>query len=246
MSNNDTPPTTDSSRNKIIVFTILAVLTIAAYVQFGDSLTFESLAERETELRELKAQNLGLVLAGAFLIYVTVAGLSLPGAAVLSLVYAWYFGFWTSLPLVSFASTLGAMLSFLASRYLFRDAIQSRFSGRLRQVNESLERDGPFFLFSVRLIPAIPYFLVNLLMGLTPIKPRTFWWVSQIGMLPGTAVYLFAGSSVPSISVLAERGTGGIFTPQIWLAFALLATFPFIARTLMQLFRKSDNVAATP
>ena len=196
-------------------------------------------------MRNYQAQHPVLVFAIAFLIYVTVTGLSLPGAVPLSLVYGWYFGFVKAFVLVSFASTLGATIAFLFSRYLFRDAIMSRFGDRLAKFNESLEKEGPFYLFTLRLIPAIPFFIVNAVMGLTPLKTSTFWWVSQIGMLPGTAVFVYASSSVPNLATLADKGVNAAFTPlqitQIIGAFVLLGIFPLLARWVIKLLKKNET-----
>ena len=177
------------------------------------------------------------------MVYVVVTGLSLPGAAVLTLVYGWYFGLLRGVVLVSFASTAGATMAFLLSRFLFRDAIQKRFGDRLPSFNQSLEKEGPFFLFTMRLIPAVPFFVINAVMGLTPIRTRTFWWVSQLGMLAGTAVYVYAGSSVPDLQTLADKGIGAVFTPsqltQIVIAFVLLGVFPLIVRFAMKFIRRA-------
>jgi uncharacterized membrane protein YdjX (TVP38/TMEM64 family) len=168
---------------------------------------------------------------------------ALPGAAVLTLVYGWYLGLLEGVVLVSVASTTGASLAFLLSRFLFRDSIQSRFGERLQSFNASLEKEGPFFLFTLRLIPAVPFFLINAVMGLTPIRARTFWWVSQLGMLPGTIVYVYAGSVVPSLQKLADEGIKAVFSPaqltQIIVAFALLGVFPLIVRFAMKLMTRS-------
>jgi uncharacterized membrane protein YdjX (TVP38/TMEM64 family) len=144
---------------------------------------------------------------------------------------------------VSFASTAGATMAFLLSRFLFRDAIERRFGERLDKFNLALQREGPFFLFTLRLIPAVPFFVINAVMGLTPIRTWTFWWVSQLGMLAGTTVYVYAGSSVPSLQTLADAGINAVFTPaqlaQILTAFALLGMFPLAVRGLMKLFVRS-------
>lgn len=181
----------------------------------------------------------------AFLVYVAVTGLSLPGATVLTLVYGWYFGLRDAFVLVSFASTTGATLAFLLCRFLFRETIQSRFGERLASFNDSLEKEGPFFLFTLRLIPAVPFFVINAVMGLTPIKTRTFWWVSQLGMLAGTVVYVYAGSSVPNLQALADKGINAVFTPgqmtQIVGAFVLLGIFPLIVRYAMKSLKRSKG-----
>ena len=230
---------------KLGIIAIVAITAAVLYWQFGSYLTLESMAEQETALRNYQAQHPVLVFAIAFLIYVTVTGLSLPGAVPLSLVYGWYFGFVKAFVLVSFASTLGATIAFLFSRYLFRDAIMSRFGDRLAKFNESLEKEGPFYLFTLRLIPAIPFFIVNAVMGLTPLKTSTFWWVSQIGMLPGTAVFVYASSSVPNLATLADKGVNAAFTPlqitQIIGAFVLLGIFPLLARWVIKLLKKNET-----
>jgi uncharacterized membrane protein YdjX (TVP38/TMEM64 family) len=158
----------------------------------------------------------------------------------LTLLFGWYFGFWRGLVLVSFASTAGATVAFFLSRYFFRDTIQKRFGDRLTAFNKALEREGAFYLFTLRLIPAIPFFVINVVMGLTPIRPRTYWWVSQVGMLPGTAVFVYAGSTVPNLTTLAEKGVGGILSPQLIVAFVLLGIFPLIVKKVMQRLSRGE------
>lgn len=225
---------------KIGVFVVIAVVAGLLYTQFGDALSLESLASKETQLREFQHENPVLVYGIAFLVYVVATGLSLPGAAVLTLVYAWYFGFARGLVLVSFASTAGATVAFLLSRFLFRDFVLSKFGTRLESFNESLKKEGPFFLFTMRLIPAVPFFVINAVMGLTPIRTWTYWWVSQIGMFAGTAVYVYAGSRVPDLQTLADEGINAVFSAkqltQIFVAFALLGSFPLIVRYSMKFF----------
>jgi len=211
---------------------------VVAYTQFGDVLTLKNFAREEARLRSLQQQHPVLVYGAAFLLYVIVTGLSLPGATVLSLTYGWYFGVLRGVILVSFASTAGATLAFLMSRFLFRDAIQRRFGDRLEGFNQALEREGPFYLFTLWLIPAVPFFVINVVMGLTPIRTRTFWWVSQLGMLAGTAVFVYAGSGVPSLQTLADEGINAVFTPtqltQIVTAFVLLGLFPLAVRWVVK------------
>lgn len=226
---------------KVLVFIAFLIAAALGYKFLGGSQAVARLAEYETALRAFDAEHPWQLLGLAFLLYVVVAGLSIPGAVILSLSYAWYFGFWTALPLVSFASTLGATLAFLLSRYLFRDLIRSRFGSRFEAVNKSLQEQGASYLFTLRLIPALPFFLVNILMGLTPIKTIKYWWVSQLGMLPGTIVFLWAGDSlaesVPTLHDLADQDISGIFTPRIWCAFAILAIFPYATKTAMKFIR---------
>ena len=226
---------------KLIALTLMVALVALLYWQFHDYLRIDWFAERETALRDFESRWPWAVPILAFLIYAGVTGLSLPGATALTLVVSWYLGFWRALPIISFASTAGATLALILSRYLFRDWVQTRFSERLKAFNESLEKEGPFFLFSLRLIPVVPFFIINVVMGLTPIRVRTFWWVSQLGMLPGTLVYVYAGSSLPSLQSLADEGIAAVFTQrqltQITLAFFFLAVFPFAARWMIQRVR---------
>jgi len=230
---------------KAVVFLVVAAIVVMAYTQFGDVVSLDNLAKQETELRTFQAEHPIMVYGAAFFVYVVVTGLSLPGAAVLTLVYGWYFGLFRGVVLVSFASSAGATMAFLLSRFLFRDSIQNRFGQRLESFNEALEREGPFFLFTMRLIPAVPFFMINAVMGLTPIRTFTFWWVSQLGMLAGTAVYVYAGSSVPNLQTLADDGIGAVFTPsqltQIVIAFVLLGVFPLIVRFAVKYFRRTDK-----
>lgn len=219
------------------LLSFVAVLFVTALVTFRNALSLDALSEHEGALVEFREARPWLVLSLAFLIYVVVTGLSLPGAAAMSLVIGWYFGFWRGVVLVSFASTTGATLAFLLSRYLLRDVIQSRFGDRLQAFNEALEREGAFYLFTLRLIVGVPFFVINVVMGLTPIRVRTFWWVSQVGMFPATCVYIFAGSEFPSLGELAEQGPGGILKPSLIGAFLLLGIFPIGVKKIVDLFR---------
>ena len=234
-----------ASRAKPIILLVIAAVIGFVIYQYGSLLSLESLAAKESELRQFQAENPYLVYGAAFLVYVIVTGLSLPGAAALTLVFGWYFGFWRALILISFASTIGATIAFLASRYLLRDSVQSKFGDRLTSFNEQLQREGAFYLFTLRLIPAVPFFVINLVMGLTPLKARTFYWISQLGMFPGTAVYTYAGSSVPDLATLAIDGAGAVFSPsqllQITIAFVLLGVFPLVVKKLMDHFRQTPT-----
>ncbi len=166
-------------------------------------------------------------------VYVVVTALSLPGAVVMTLAGGALFGLWWGTLIVSFASSIGALLAFLVSRYLLRETVQSRFGDRLNIINAGIQRDGAFYLFTLRLIPVFPFFLINLLMGLTTMSALTFYGVSQLGMLAGTFVYVNAGTQLAQLTSLS-----GILSPAIVLSFALLATFPWLARTAVSRWRK--------
>ena len=227
---------------KLAVLVTVVVLFVIALTMFREKLSLEYLATQESALQDFRRNHPFLVYGLAVGIYVGVTGLSLPGALALTLLYGWFFGVVEGVILVSFSSTTGATLAFLLSRYLLGDTIQSQFGDKLGSFNRALEREGPFYLFTLRLIPAVPFFVINVVMGLTPIRTSTFWWVSQLGMLPGTAVYVYAGSAVPSLAELAQRGAKGILSPQILLALVLLGLFPLVVRHLMKRF-KPDSVA---
>ncbi len=171
--------------------------------------------------------------AAFFATYVIVASLSLPGAVILILAAGGVFGFGWGLLLVSFASSIGATVSFLAARFALRDMVQARLGARLADINHGLRRDGGMYLLSLRLIPVVPFFLVNLLMGLTPLRTGTFYLFSQLGMLPSTAVYVNAGQELASITSL-----GDVASPGILAALAMLGVLPLVAHALASRFRK--------
>ncbi len=198
----------------------------------SDLLTLERLrASHDTLVSIYRESPVASVLVFS-LVYVAATALSFPGAAVLTLGGASVFGFWVSLVAVSFASTVGATLAFMGARYVFRDWVARRFMEPMRRVDEGVRKDGLFYLFSLRLVPVVPFFLVNLLMGLTRMPTRTYYWVSQVGMLPGTAVYVYTGQELGRI-----RTTADIFSPGLVAAFVLLAVFPWMTRSALAWYR---------
>jgi pyruvate/2-oxoglutarate dehydrogenase complex dihydrolipoamide dehydrogenase (E3) component/uncharacterized membrane protein YdjX (TVP38/TMEM64 family) len=190
-------------------------------------LTLEDLKARHLQLAGWTGANPWTAAAAFFLIYLLVTGTSLPGAAVLTLAGGAVFGLVEGTLLVSFASTMGATLAFLASRFLFREGLRARYGDRLRSFDQGIARDGAFYLVSLRLVPAVPFFLINLLAGLTTLKARTFYLVSQLGMLPGTIAYVYAGTQLASL-----RSVGDVASPGLLGAFALLAAMPLLMRGL--------------
>ena len=240
------PPPNKSSKHKLPAFAAFAIVFGILLYFSRDWLSLEFFAQQESRLQAWLHTNPVLVFGAAFLLYVVVAGLSLPGGAtVLSLIYAWFFKFWAALVLISFASTAGATIAFLIARYFLRDWVQNRFGTRLAKINQAFEAEGAFYLFTLRLIPAVPFFATNLLMGLTKIKATTFWWVSQIGMLAGTAVYIYAGSSIPDLNTLQTEGVSAVFSAsqitQFTIAFALLGCFPIVVKKLIGRFRTGQS-----
>ncbi len=214
---------------RLLIIAALAAL-VAAYFFFGlgDYLTVEGIKQVAGDVGAYYERNPAQVIAGFFLVYVAVAAASLPGAAVMTLAAGALFGVLVGTIIVSFASTLGATLAFLASRYVLRDGIEARFGERLRTVNQGLERDGAFYLFTIRMIPLFPFFVVNLVMGLTRIGTWTFAWVSQVGMLLGTIVYVNAGTQLARIDSLS-----GIASPAVLASFALLGIAPWFAKAII-------------
>ncbi|QDH34121.1 bifunctional TVP38/TMEM64 family protein/FAD-dependent oxidoreductase [Porphyrobacter sp. YT40] len=214
---------------KLAILAALAAV-IAAYFVFdlGQYLTLAGIKAGVAQWEAFYAENPVGVLAGFFAIYVAVTAASLPGAALMTLAAGALFGVLTGTILVSFASTLGATLAFLSSRYVLRDTIEARFGERLKAINAGVERDGAFYLFSLRMIPAFPFFVVNLVMGLTRIRIWTYVWVSQLGMLLGTAVYVNAGTQLARIESLS-----GIASPGVLGSFVLLGIAPWLAKLVI-------------
>jgi uncharacterized membrane protein YdjX (TVP38/TMEM64 family) len=221
---------------KKAVLALVLIGAIAAYFAFdlGQYLSLENFKASQAEIVAAKDANPALYIAGFFLLYVGVTGLSIPGAAIMSLVAGALFGVVLGTLIVSFASTMGATLAFLSSRYLLRDWVQGKFGERLRAVDDGLEKDGAFYLFTLRLIPVFPFFVINLLMGLTRIKTGTFFWVSQIGMLPATIVFVNAGTQISRI-----ESTAGLLSPTLIASFVALAFFPWAAKGIVAVVKRS-------
>ena len=209
---------------KIIVIVLIAVVG-GSYFLF-DLQEYISVDFFQSIYVEHPTRTAGLY----FLVYVLATAFSLPTGALLTLAGGAVFGFGTGVVLVSFASTIGATLAFLFSRVILRDWVQQKFASHLEAINRGVEKDGAFYLFSLRLIPVFPFWLINLLMGLTSLKARTYFWVSQLGMLPATLVYVNAGAELAAIE---EVSPAGILTPGLILSFVLLASLPFIAKAIV-------------
>ncbi len=217
---------------KIILIAAVVILVASFFVfDFGRYLTLAYLKDQQQVFSEYYQQHRFFTLGLYFLLYVVVTALSLPGAAVMSLAGAALFGFWAALVVVSFASSIGATLAFLVSRFLLRDWVQNRFGDKLTAINRGIEKDGAFYLFSLRLVPLFPFFMINLLMGLTPLKTSRFYLVSQVGMLAGTAAYVNAGTQLGHLQSVA-----GILSPGIIFSFVLLGIFPLLAKKALGIF----------
>jgi pyruvate/2-oxoglutarate dehydrogenase complex dihydrolipoamide dehydrogenase (E3) component/uncharacterized membrane protein YdjX (TVP38/TMEM64 family) len=215
--------------SKIALLVGIAVLVLLYFaLDLGRFLSLDYLQQSQANFAALYAQSPWLVRGAFFALYVAVASLSLPGAALLTLAGGGIFGLGWGLLLVSFASTLGATVSFLMARFVLRATVQERFGARLQDINRGVEREGALYLFSLRLVPLVPFFVINLAMGLTSMRTRTFYWVSQLGMLAGTAVYVNAGTQLGQLQSLK-----GVVSPGLLGSFVLLGLFPLLARRAM-------------
>jgi len=218
---------------KILLLGALGALVIAFFaLDLGQYLTLEHIKNQQTSFQQYYQENSFLTILIYFVVYVVITAASLPGAAVMTLLGGAIFGLVTGVIVVSFASTIGATCAFLVSRYILRDSVQKRFSDKLKTINQGIERDGAFYLFALRLVPAFPFFVINLVMGLTTLRTWTFFWVSQLGMFAGTIVYVNAGTQLAQIDSLS-----GILSPVLILSFVLLAILPFIGRAIVNTLR---------
>jgi dihydrolipoamide dehydrogenase len=216
------------------------IVLVAAFFIFDlqSYLTLESLKARQTSIEAYRSSHPGSAIAVYALIYIAVTGLSLPGATILTLAGGAVFGLLWGTLIVSFASTIGATLAFLAARFLFRDAVKVRFGDRLDAINKGLDKDGALYLFTLRLVPVFPFFVINLAMGLTSLKTKTFYWVSQIGMLAGTVVYVNAGTQLGKLASLS-----GILSPGLIGSFVLLGIFPLLAHKIVEAIKANKIYA---
>lgn len=221
--------------SRILIVAIIG-LAIAAYYLFGldQYLTLNYAQSRLSELEQFRDENFALTATIYFLAYVSITALSIPGALVITLLGGAIFGLYWGTLIVSFASSIGATIAFLVSRTLLRDWVQAKFGSYLAPINRGMERDGSFYLFSIRMVPLFPFFVVNLLMGLTPIRTATYYLVSQVGMLFGTAVYVNAGSELGQITSLS-----GLVSGSVIFSFVLLGVFPLVARFLVGIIQRN-------
>ena len=217
-----------NARRLLLLGALAALLVTYFALDLGRFLSLDYFKGQQVAIESWRAAHPLQAALAFFIVYVAVTGLSLPGAAVMTLAGGAVFGLFWGLLLVSFASSLGATLAFLASRFLLRDWVQKRFGEHLRAINAGIGRDGGFYLFTLRLVPIFPFFVINLMMGLTPLRTWSFYWVSQLGMLAGTLVYVNAGTQLAKIDSLA-----GILSPALLGSFVLLGIFPLIAKKIV-------------
>ncbi|MBS7807451.1 bifunctional TVP38/TMEM64 family protein/FAD-dependent oxidoreductase [Variovorax sp. PCZ-1] len=222
------------NKSKIILILALIAAIIAFFaLDLGRFFTLDFIKQSQARFGELYAAKPALVIGSFFAIYVAVTALSLPGAAIMTLAGGAIFGLVVGLIVVSFASTIGATLAFLAARFALGESVQKKFGSRMAEINKGIEKEGAFYLFTLRLVPLVPFFVINLLMGLTKMKTWTFFWVSQVGMLLGTAVFVNAGTQLAKIDSLK-----GILSPGLIGSFVLLGIFPIIAKKIIEALKK--------
>ena len=216
-----------------LVLTLAIVVSLFIYFDLSRFLTLDYIKESQARFQNLYQAHRFMVVSVYMVIYIVVTALSLPGAAVMTLAGGGFFGLVTGTIVVSVASTIGATCACLASRFILRDWVQSKFGGKLSAINEGIDKEGSFYLFSLRLIPIFPFFVINLLMGLTKMPIRTYFWVSQLGMLPATIVFVNAGKEIAKIDSVA-----GIASPTLLISFAILGLFPVTVKKVMSLYRR--------
>jgi len=218
---------------KIIIACVIVLGIVAfRYFDLGQYFTLEYIKASQSKFQALYRENRFLVVGAYMGIYIVVTALSLPGAAVLTLAGGGLFGLMVGTVAVSFASTIGATLACLVSRFLLREWVQNKFGDRLATINNGIEKEGAFYLFSLRLVPIFPFFVINLAMGLTRMRLFTFFWVSQIGMLAGTMVYVNAGKELAKIDSLS-----GIMSPGVLSSFIVLGLFPITVKKILALYQ---------
>lgn len=220
-----------------IVLLVIAIAAVIAGIWFGrERLTLESIKEAQQRLDQQYENYPVLLVGGYIVVYILMAALGVPGAALMTLLAGALFGLWIGTIAVSFASSFGALGAFVVSRYILRDWVESRFGGKIETINIGVRKEGAFYLFTLRLIPLFPFFVINTVMGLTRMKAWTFYWVSQIGMLAGTIVYVNAGAQFAQITSLKS-----ILSPKVWGAFVLIGLFPLAAKKILGLFRSRQS-----
>ncbi|MCB2185832.1 MAG: TVP38/TMEM64 family protein [Deltaproteobacteria bacterium] len=224
------------TKKLLLIGAVLAVIAVFWALGLHRYLSLDYLKASREQFAALYAAHPFLVVGAYFLIYVTVTALSLPGAVVMTLAGGALFGFWVGTLVISFASTLGATLACFFARFILRDWVQNRFGAKLAAINRGVENEGAFYLFTLRLVPLFPFFVINLLMGLTRLPLLTYYWVSQLGMLPGTMVYVNAGRALGEI-----ESPAGILSPGLLISFAILGLFPLGVKKTLAWYRRRTN-----
>jgi uncharacterized membrane protein YdjX (TVP38/TMEM64 family) len=224
--------------NRIIIASaILLLITVFIYLNLGSYFTITYIKESQGNFQEIYLNNRITVIAAYMLIYITVTALSLPGAAVMTIAGGALFGLEVGVIVVSFSSTIGATMACFFARFILRDWVQKKFGEKLKTINDGIKNEGAYYLFTARLIPVFPFFVINLAMGLTKMPLIKFFWVSQLGMLAGTTVYVNAGKELGKIESMS-----GILSPGLILSFAILGLFPIIMKKLISFLKKKQEL----
>jgi len=227
------------SKKKVLKIALLLVFLTAIVSFFAFDLkqyiTLEYAKEQRNLLASYYKDNTFLTILIFMLIYIAVTSLSLPGAAIMTISAGAFFDPITGVIIVSFASTIGATIAFLIARFLLRDYIQDKYREKLKPINEGFEKEGAFYLFALRLVPAFPFFIINILMSLTPIRTITFFFASQVGMIPAIIIYVYAGAEIGKIESLSDIASSNLI-----IAFILLGIFPLLAKRLVEFMRRRN------
>ncbi len=225
---------------RILVVSVIICLIASYFIfDFDQYFSLEYIKASREQFQALYAEHTFTVIAVYFGVYVAATALALPAAAVLTLAGGALFGFVVGTVIVSFASSIGAAVAFIVARYLLRDWVQGRFGDKLQKINEGVERDGAFYLFTLRLIPIFPFFAINTVVALTPMRLFTYYWVSQVGMFPATLVYVNAGKELGRIDSFS-----GLLSPSLIISFAILGIFPLVMKKALgwyQARRRKDG-----
>jgi uncharacterized membrane protein YdjX (TVP38/TMEM64 family) len=225
-----------NSKKIAVVVVLIGLVAVLRISGLQDHLTLAHLRDSREKLALMYAAHKFSMITAYMVIYILASSLSFPGAVILTIAGGALFGLWTGTVVVSFASAIGATLACFASRFVLRDWVQEKLAGRLRTVNDGIEKEGAFYLFTLRLIPVFPFWIINLVMGLTRMPLRTFYWVSQVGMLPGTIVYVNAGRELAKVESLSA-----ILSPGLILSLAALGLFPIAARKSVALYKSRKD-----
>jgi uncharacterized membrane protein YdjX (TVP38/TMEM64 family) len=221
----------------VILLLVIGLIVVFTRFNLGQYLTLSYIKESQDKFQLLYSEHRVAVIAGYMLSYILVTALSLPGAAIMTLAAGALFGLFTGTIIVSFASTIGATCACFVSRFILREWVQRKVGDKLATINAGIEKEGGFYLFTLRLIPLFPFWLINLVMGLTKMPLKKFYWVSQIGMFAGTIVYVNAGRELGKIESIS-----GIISPTLIFSFVLLGLFPIITKKLLGLYKKRKGI----
>lgn len=228
---------------KLVFLSVFILLASTVYFFFRSYLGLEKIASAESALRELYRNKPVLFVSVAFFIYVVATGLSLPISTLLSLIYAWLMG-WAAIPVLNLASTCGATLAFLSSRFVFHDWVQQRFADRLVAINRGFERDGAFYIIAIRMIAVFPYFVVNLVLGLVPVRTWTYFWATMVGMLPLNCAFVYLGMQIPTADEFVRNGASSLLSGQLLAGVALIGVLPLILRAIWRQWLTDARIGA--